>query len=281
MIDDYSYNLPKNQVKRDYQQKEFNNPYFGEQKHKKQFPTLKYLKILGFILILYIIIYSDLFRVKTIEIIGTDLIPKNEMEGLIKEKISGGYLFIIPKNNLLYLSKKSIAKTVNEKYVLNKFEIKKRWQKLYIKIEEKTSYLIINDLSNKNYFCDQEGTVTREISPEDFIKYSSKTPIYETSASSTTIGEKIVRGSIVQFILELDKNIKDRALPKVKNYESRGVDQLIIGFEEGWQAKLDINSSSTNSLDNLKIILDKKVPDRRKLEYIDISFGDMGYIKMR
>lgn len=276
MIEDYSYNSGhgKRHVKRDYFNKSYNNPYFNHQIESKQkFNTKLYIRILLVIFLIYVVFYSDLFKIKIIEVQGTDMINPIEIQNLVQEKIKGRTWLIFPRNNLIFFNKLNLIKEINSKYLLDKLEIEKGWRKIEIKVEEREAYLIYNNLKAQ-YFLDSTGTITKEMSSEDIDKYGQKFSILYVM-QDVNIGDKPVSARFVNFILELNKALELSGV-KVKNYESGGVDQVNLVSPDGWRAYFSLNISMSQSIENLTAILSQKLKGK-KINYIDLRGGDKVY----
>ena len=278
MIEDSSFhgNHDRRHIRRDYYNKNYNNPYFSKQAEKKaNFNTKLYVRILLIIFLIYVVIYSDLFKVREVEIKGTDMIPAEEIRIITNEKMSGFRWLIFPKKNLMFLDEKDLSVAINNKYFLNRLDIDKSWQKLTIDLEEKPAYLIYNNLKSQ-YFLDLTGGITKEMTTEDISKYSSRFPTVYVM-QDVKVGDKPVSARFVNFILELDKEIKAKNI-KVKNYESGGVDQVNLVREDGSRIYFSINIPMSQSLENMEAIFAQKLRNQ-KFEYLDLRSGDKVYYK--
>lgn len=269
MIDDFSYHGKKH-IKRDYYNKTFVNPYKKKKRLGPQFNTKLYIQILTALFLIYLIIYSDLFKVKKIEVQGTDMINPAEVEALVWSDISHMKLLIFPGRNLIFINSGKIKKEIESQYSLNKLEIKKTWQKLEIRVEERVVNLIIKT-DKSYYFIDSQGTVTREFLADDVNRYLSKFPVLYFNRD-LKVNEQPISGRAVSYIIELDKAFRDNKI-KVKNFESGEVDQVTVVTEVGWKAYFSINSPLGQSMENMLLVLTKKLAGR-KFEYIDLRFGD-------
>lgn len=269
MVDDFSYHGKKH-IKRDYYNKTFINPYKKKKKLGPQFNTKLYIQILTAIFLVYLIIYSDLFKVNRIEAQGTDMINPQELETLVWNDISRLKLLIFPGRNLLFINTSKIKKEIEAKYALNKLSIKKSWQKLEITVEERIANLIAKT-DKSYYFIDSSGLVTKELTAEDVNKYQGKFPLLRLNYD-LKVNEKPISERAVNYIIELDKAFKDNKI-KVKDFESGEVDQVSVVTEAGWKAHFSINSSLSQAMENMLLVLNKKLAGR-KFDYIDLRFGD-------
>ncbi|MEK7072652.1 MAG: cell division protein FtsQ/DivIB [Patescibacteria group bacterium] len=281
MIRDFSLVNYKSKIriKKDYRKKKFDNPYFNSS-HKKEgvkgFNTKLYLKIIFVVFLIYLVVYSDLFKIKTITINGADLINKTELEQIVDEQINSWRWFMLPQKNLLFLSKKKIIQAINAKYGLAEIEIKRGWKKITVNIKEKVNYLIVNN-NEKLFFVDKQGIVIREVPQEEANQYLGEFPILNMTGE-VNIGDSIVSSKMVDFILKLNEKIKNLGI-EINDYRSGGLNEITLITKAGWQAHFDINNDFDTSIENMQMVLNNKVKDTSKLEYIDLRFGDKIYYK--
>jgi len=270
MLQDYSYGSPKRKIKKDYQVKQFVNPYFGPK--KKTFNAQLYIRIILAIFFVYLIIYSDLLKIKTIEISGTDIINPEEIRAIIQNNLKQYNFLILPQNNLLLIDKNRLITAIGSQFSLNQLTIKRNWQKLSVQVEEKVSSLIITN--NKNfYLCDNGGVIIKAIASEEINKYKTVYPVLIITQDSIKIGDIVSNGKIINYLIDLDKNLKDNKF-SISGYRSGGVDEITFLSTENWQAYFDVNSDVNVSIANLITVLKQKIPDRSKLSYIDLRLGD-------
>lgn len=270
MVTDYSYQ-GRRHIKRDYYNKTFKNPYFNKETPLgKKFNTKLYIQVLTVLFLIYVIIYSDLFKVQNIEIVGNDLIPAEEIKSIAEQEVYRWKLLLFPGRNLIFVNSKKIEKKLSEKYSFEELKINKGWQKLIINIKEKPANIIINN--SKNYFfIDASGVVIKELTVEETNNYLNKFPMVELN-QDLTIGASIVSSRVVNYILELDNNLKNSKY-KVKKYSINEVDQIIVYMEGEWRAFFSVNTSISASLDNLRVVLDQRIKGK-KFEYVDLRLMD-------
>lgn len=274
MINDVSYQPKRQNIKKDYQIKRFINPYL--EKKSRKFNTKLYLGIILVFFAVYLVIYSDLFKIKDISITGLDIISEGEIRPLIEKNISGWRYTVIPADNMLFMDKDAITREINAKFRLKQLSVDRAWRSLKIKLQEDVSYVII--YNQKFYFADGDGIVQKEMDNELVRKYWDRFPILNVSQPQISIGDHVISKNIIGYVLDLDKQLKDQGIYP-KGYESGGTDQVNMVSKEGWKAYFDINSDIKTSIDNLQLILKEKVPDKNKLEYIDLRFGNKVFMK--
>lgn len=269
-MEDFSFH-GRRHIKRDYYNKTFSNPYFNKSRSAGQkFNTKLYIEILTAIFLAYVIVYSSLFKVKEVEVIGADMIDPQEIKTIVEADINRLKLLVFPGRNLIFINKGRIKGAISSKYSLNKLEIDKAWQKITVKLEEKPAYLIANN-GKSYFFLDASGTLTKEMTADDLNRYLGKFP-HLTMNRELKVGDKPVSDRAVNYALGLDQAMRDAKI-KVRGLESAEVDQLTVITEAGWKAYFNINVPLDRSMENLLLVLNKKLAGR-KFEYVDLRFGD-------
>ncbi len=272
MIEDYSFNSEgesKIQVKKDYQKKRFFNPYFD--RFSKGFNTKLYLQIFLVLFVIYAVFYSDCFRVKSIDVRGTDLIAPDEIRQLIWQDLSHWTWHLFPSNNILFINKNNLKSEISKKYALEKLEIHKGWHSLSINLKEKVSYLLVYN-SKSYYLISNDGIATKEVAQSDLQNRLGKLPLVIDN-KDINIGSAILPAKKVNYILELNKQLPTAGF-KITSYENRTGDDVAAVTSEGWSMTFDFNLSISDSINNLKLVLNQKIKDRKGLHYIDLRFGN-------
>jgi hypothetical protein len=277
MITDSPNLRQHHKIKKDYQDKEFVNPYFRNRSGK--FDVVFYLKVLAVLLAVYVVVYSDLFRIKEVEINGLDMINREEISNLVEDELNSWRWYLIPRRNLLFLDTGQLAEKINERYNLKNLMIDKGWKKLSINIEEKVSFLIIYN-QQKFYFADEEGRATMEISQEEAERYWDRFPVLNVGNKDIVIGDQALGGKPASFIIALNEEIKKTSLA-IYGYEAGEGEEVVLVTKDGWRGLFSADSDPKLSLDNLLLVLNGKVQDKNKLEYIDVRFGDKVFYKER
>jgi len=265
-------------IRRDYQKKDFQNPYFHQPKKIRRFKVGRYLKIISAIILIYVIVYSALFRIGGVGLAGNDLISRDEFLNVVNQNLKIKRFFILPQSNMIFFSKGRLARDLNAKYSLNKLTIRRGWRSLNITIEEKTSHLIIyNNKTQLFYFSDLAGAVTKELARDEAMSYASRFPILNINQDALNIGDQIAYNEFISFVLALDKSAKEAKI-NVQGYEKRGVDELALVAKDGWRAYFSIKNELKPALDNLILILKEKSAILKKIQYIDLTLGDKVFI---
>ncbi|MEK7167943.1 MAG: hypothetical protein AAB791_03000 [Patescibacteria group bacterium] len=275
----FSFRFGKFKLRKDYSEKKYVNPYFEEKKVPiKGFNTQRYLKILAGAVIIYILVYSSLFRVSAIEVSGNELISQEEFINIVKRELKNNYFFVIPQSNFVLLSERKLEKGIREKYDLSELKIRRGWKKLKISLKENISNLLVFNRANQSfYFADQEGRVTQIVPREIAEKFWLKYPILNVNNLDLKEGDDIASSKTVEFILKLDEAIVLAGIER-NGYELKGDNEVDLVSKKDWRAYFDVNSDVQRSVDNLSLVLKEKVGGQ-KIQYVDLRFGDKVYYK--
>lgn len=217
----------------------------------------------------YFFFFSGYLEIKDIEISGNQKIPlesiKNIAEGEVKSKIIG----IIPKNVFLADIKKidnDILKSFPEAF---KAEVKRKlFNSLSIIITERTPVASLCD--NQNCFkIDIEG-VAFENGKEAIVLKTEKT---------VSIGDRAIAKKDLSNILDIYNSIKSDVLEILISDKGK----IIARQKEGWEIYFKLDDSVNEQAENLKLVLEQKIPpeNRKNLEYIDLRFGNRIFFKYR
>jgi len=141
---------------------------------------LKILFAISGILLLCFVLFSPFLKIKKIDVLGNNSIPSEKIEEEVKLTLKENILFLIPGDNIIFVSAKNSEKKIKEKFPEVKgVKIKKNWLdiknpgkfKLEVKISEKEKKVVWCqecpfDRNNNNvcFYLDKEG---RAFSPAE------------------------------------------------------------------------------------------------------------------
>jgi cell division septal protein FtsQ len=237
---------------------------------------LFWLSALGIIVLSiagYFAFYSGLLKVKNIQVYGTDKTNSEDVKLIVQKEVSKNIFSVIP-NNILSIASADIKKAITEAFpIISKVSVSKKYfNSIDIELEERKPALswCNNDscfnLDNRG-FAYENGT-----SSEIVIKSDKDIQIGQTSVSLDFI-ENI--GEVKRVLKGLNADIEE--ILAVSD------DRINIKIMEGWMVYLKPDNTLASQLENLKLVLEQKIPpeNRRNLEYIDIRFGNKIYYKYK
>lgn len=256
--------------------------------------------IVGFLFVVGIVFFLRMkfLQLKNIEVAGNVVLEQKDIQDFINKKYEGKYLWLIPKNNTLFVLPKTVKKTLQKEFPrIDSIDVKRNFPKsLSIEITERKGMYVWcgNDTSISSiskdvpcFFVDKEGVIFSE------APYFSGTPF-----TLFLGGDKDVLNILgTRLLMEDDfKNIlfiydmvnKLKLSPYAINILPGEEYEILLksnsDLTSSTRIKLkDINDQITLS-QNLAAALNTKVFKDHKIaefEYIDARFGNKVFYKLK
>jgi cell division septal protein FtsQ len=269
--------------------KSYSNPFFKRNNKKNIIFSRKIIFIFLLIIfltanIIWILIYSPIFKIKNITINllkpnEISLISQEELREIVLENLKSNYIFS-PKNNFFLIDSDKIQKSIADKYIFENILISKKPPKsLIINITE-YDYAIIWSENEKYYYVSQDGTI-----------------ISETAEENLKTNFPFIRNIGKQMILDNRLNIKKEdfdfikqlySINKLKNifildkffYNVDNAGSITAKVKEGPELYFKTTDSVEGQIVKLDVLKNNKLKnDFQKKTYIDLRYGDMVYYK--
>jgi len=218
-------------------------------------------------------------NVKTVTILGNIAVEESEVENLVREELSGKYLWLYPKTNfLLYPKHKIKTRLASEFKTFRDIDIEiKEDQTMEVRVSEREGkYLWCQSSGEPCYFMDETGYVFAEapyFSGNIYFKFFGLIddgPLGSYYAESNFKKLTEFREEIAKLALNPSAMYADS-----ENFELRTSLGIKIYLKE------DFNS--TKSAENLRLILGSDELKKRSadLDYIDLRYGNKVYYKLK
>jgi len=241
-------------------------------KYKKSFRTKKKRKPLNIKMILivltiliissgliYLLFFSSFFKVKRVEVLGTEKIADTEIKSIISEKTNKS-IFLADLSNIKdYLIKQYPR--------IGRISIRRKLpDTILTEIEERKPAAVL--VKDGYFILDKEG-IAFEKTPNNSLGLPE---ITKQDCFDVELGKKAI--DRIEDILKITKRIKTKQVIVVS--EKRLDIKTIEGFDAYFSLEKDINWQ----IEQLEILLQEKIPlnERDDIEYIDLRF-DKIYIK--
>lgn len=267
--------------------------------------------------VMYYFFYSPNFKLTEIEIRGRENISEFALKNIVEEQFDHSRFLIFRQDNIFMFSKGLARKNIKNSYVLDELIIDKQYpHKISISIKEKVSTVVwVTKKENvdRYYYLDLNGVVLGEMPILEVEKiYTDKKIvadekekaievendsggvasqeqgsiilplIYDLSNSEVKIKEQVLDGKAITFIIELSQKFA-AAFPniKVKHFATPELmtTRVHIITEKGWAVYFESAKNLDAQLQNLKLVLEGKIKDPSKIQYIDLRFDDRVYYK--
>jgi len=232
---------------------------FRTKKNKRKKPfiiSFLFLIILGGMV--YLFLFSSVFKIKDIQVLGCEKLSAQEIKNIITEKINSN-IFLANLNvleNYLFKKYPQIA-TIN---------IKRKFPNVILaRIEERKPVAVIGiqDL----YFIDEEGVVfERSFQIPQNISEIKK----EGLKNDIQLGETIIEKKEMENILKIINNSTVFA----KEITIVSKNRINVNTQEGFLIYFNPEKNLDWQIEQLGIILKEEIPSQAKknIEYIDLRF---------
>ncbi|MFA5133607.1 MAG: hypothetical protein WC459_02280 [Patescibacteria group bacterium] len=296
----------------------FANPFFKPSKPKKSKRFYYSLILLGAALAgwVYFLFFSSAFKVTDWEINGLKIYKKDNIEYSLQQFLDNPKLFIFNYSNILTFNARDFKDYLAREYAFADIKITKYFpHKVIINLKEKEPKAAVYN-QNKIYVIAEDGAVI--IKKEGIEGWFSVQENNEITSASTTSSynievEKLITDSktkdlpafhifcdayytkdsqagqtypasaaisvINKFIDNVHEktNIKIKLAALVKNQINP---KIIIYTENNWKIYLNSTEDGLKQFYKFYTAFQEQIKDINKpLEYIDLRFGDMVYIK--
>ncbi len=260
-----------------------------------------------FIFIVGIVIFFNLpkFRINEIAINGEKALDKEEFLADIREILKERFLIVFPLDNIFIFPKTKISDEALNKFpILKKISIERDFpNKIIVSVEERKAsalwckHLVSNislsaqsassteaDKTESSFgarecaFSDENGFIfsqAPDFSGGIFLKF------FDERVKPAEIGKQMLEeGEFKKLIAFYDLAAKKDFSAANVALKDGGVYEVYL--KEGWYILLNDKNNPDSSLDNLKIVLEQIVKEKRpRLEYIDIRFGNKIFYKLK
>ncbi len=283
--------------KRDYQRKSFKNPFFPKKGTAK-----KKIKIFFFIVFfvffafsLYYLNITDFLKIKNIEISGNEKISSKQIRYAVENQMTQHRWLIFKQHNVLFFNKSRLKKELENNYALEKIRIEKSlFSGIKVEVKEKTFSAIMSCL-NSYYYLDYSGIAVKKIDFSDVVIQQQENNtevirpqinlgeyplIYNQNNEEIKIGEAATSNKIIELILNLNEEFENADF-SISHYEIANsyAKDITLVTKEGFKVNFSTEKQASDQAELLSYILDQKVENRDKLQYIDLRFEEKIFYK--
>jgi cell division septal protein FtsQ len=230
-------------------------------------------------LLFYGIALLPFIQIQKVHVRGNEGVSESNIQSVVLDRLWGKFLFF-PTASILLVDTLGIRDALLEAIPeLESVNIQRRFPgTLVVTVQERrTAALWCQELSC--VAVDKEGVAFKKADPS-----SGDIKIYG-QAQSLNLKETAVKKDVLDAILYFAKEAKRRSLflPDELSFEIVSENQIHARTGEGWSVYFTHTQDLSWQITKFQTMLENKIPPekRRKLEYIDVRFGDQAYFKYR
>jgi len=238
--------------------------------------------------IVYILFFSFYLSISSTEIAGAEKVDSEKIKVAFEEKLSGKFLGIIPKNNLLFVCEKNIKKYLTDKFKrIEDVKIKKIFpEKIIISVKEKQFQLIFSTGEQK-YLIDENGSAwPRDDFELDDAEMESLITLTDESGKAIVDAKTALSGDFIRYIMSVRDGVQNDANIEISRnfYSPRLISgDLAVETSGGWKIYFNREIDLSKSIGILSSVLEDNIKkeDIPKLKYLDLRINNKVYYKLK
>ena len=235
----------------------------------------------------YVLFFSGLLSAVSINISGAEKIDASGLKNFVESEISGKYLGIWPKNNLIIVrlrTKKIAEKMLASHKEIMSTEIRVMFPDILdIAIRERRLAMRLC-VSEGCFLVDENGTAYKMSGSEEKDKWPVVTLI-DRGDGKVIMDKKAIDGKNIEYLGRFKNNLKDDLdLDLGNHFETPSIlsSDIRVNVPEGWKLLFSSDISVEKETEVLKAVLKEKIGDKRtSLEYIDIRSDNKVFYKLK
>ena len=238
-------------------------------------------------------------RVTTVSVSGLHVVSPDDVERVVQTYLDGRAMLVYPRDNFFLVPTKDIARAIRESFprIVTANVSRSFPHSLSIKASERQVMAIwcLADTApldgeeslpeeapdtKKCFYLDESGIIFETapgFSGSLIMKIRSyrdvDAPLEMVVLDPKTIRDLVVVGERVRELFGTE--VKEFAIGKEYKKDLQAI------TEQGWYIRLEEGTDMKTSLDNLRLVLAKEVPDLGRLEYADARFPGKIFYKLR
>lgn len=245
-------------------------------KYKKVRSVYLIVLLIGGYLV-YLTLFSPIFRLQYVNITGNESIPETELKELVFNQFNDRRGLIFPGDNYFIFSEKKLRQQLEEIYNLKKLTIDRSSKNsLDINIEELPGRMLWIT-QGKTYLIDSNGIIIREVlSMDDSLKLTPQ--ISDLSNLNVNIRDHVINEDLVKLALEIKQKLGEYNVPAISidRFAVDGRDAAYIKLITPQNLELHLSPKLTPEQQFLKLrrSLEENKIDLTKIQYINLRVED-------
>lgn len=245
---------------------------------KKRFYQKKFfwIIILFFSLLgasIYFFIFSSLFQVKEVEVLGADNSLALQINSFILDNFHPKILSF-PVKSIFLFSEKKVTDEINKNFpIIGSLKIKKYYPNT-IKIEFKKRRPVALFCVKECFFLDKNGIIYAKI--QDGYNLVS---IFPVQKENFHLGERVIPPLRLSKIFKIKDYFNKEFKISIKSFSFQKYSWVKAKTMDGWEIFFDLNKDIDTQLQSIGILFQNEIPKEKikDLEYIDLRFDKIFY----
>ncbi len=230
-------------------------------------------------LLLYLVVLLPLFQIQEVRVEGNTEVSENKIKSVVLQDLWKRFLFFPTASIVLIHTRGMQDALLGAIPGLETVSIQRKFPNILTVVVQERRVVALRCQELYCVAIDKEGVAFKEADPslESITIYGQ--------GQSLNLRETVVKKDVLGVILDFAKEVKRRSLflQGELSFEIVSENQIHAYTGEGWSVYFTHTQPLSWQVTKLQTVLENKVsPEkRRKLEYIDVRFGDQAYVKYR
>jgi hypothetical protein len=275
-----------------YSPRSYQNPFFGRRRKKIRRFSLKTKLIAIAALILagalaWALFFNAYFSIDNVIVKGAELIDEHKIYSIIDKQLQNKRLFVFAQKNIFAFSKRQVKNEFLKNFNVADLRVNKDLPRtLTVSFAEKTPSAVWSE-NDQYYYIDADFTVLAEVEAlsldaQQFIvlkNENSAQPLIRLSGLTKKVS---LDKTYLFFCLNLAKKTGEQGIATDSVFLINEQEKTIrIHLTDGPQVYFNVENDLNAQFEKLTVLLTEKFNpnDLKKLDYIDLRFGDKIYYK--
>jgi len=243
--------------------------------------------VVAFLLLFgYGFLFSGIFNVGKIEVLGAETLDEKELEGFVGSLLSKKLWGIFPKNHPLFINEKLLEASLESEFPKIsqvKFQYRYANDTLRITIQERKAIAYWCQDGHHCFLIDSKGVIYEDALGDAFSG-NLILRIKDETGRQLRKGSRPFSEEGMMLMLDLKEGLKPEVSINafVLEPESLGAHYLRAETSAGWYFFADTRTASGDLILKLKTLLAKEIGTKvNRLEYVDLRVPNRAYYKLR
>jgi hypothetical protein len=246
----------------------------------------RFATLLIFLVLIYIVFIPNIFFVKDISVNGSVGDESSVIKTLTDSYLSKTLPW--PQKNLILLSKKGLKNFLvkNDQKILSVNSISKKFpSSLTINVTPRVNQFIIQTASSTDFSVANDGLITNEIFPDSSGTLPGGLALIKIGDSDgIIIGNQALSQNQIKFLNQMQNQLPGVVKSPIIYFEMESLQtpDFTADFKTGPKIMVTFNSDAEQILSRLSLLFSQfSASDIKNLYYVDMRFGDNGYVCKR
>lgn len=228
----------------------------------------------------YTLFLTPFFLIQSVKVSGLNKIQPQEIESRIAEFLAQKQWGIFARGNIFLFQPKGIMSYFQYDARIATIQAEKNyWQRsLTVTIEERVPIYILS-LPDRAFAIDKEGIALIPLSVP--VPQGTLPIIFDKRQRDEMLGEKVITDTEIALFNRLNNELSRIAPFTSITIGEPSPEAVTFATQEGWGLYLNLTDDPEAQFERIRVLLTLKIkPEKRKkLQYIDLRFGERVYYK--